>query len=109
MPAPLANRMSAIDAPVASLRHSIFSAMPTSDFSRHGMASLWIRISSSLGAPAGSIGISGASRFDLDEHVAIGPVAAIAQLVHLAAVAPDDRTGLLVGVAHGTVLEMDLV
>src|SRR6185312_5226777 len=54
MPAPLSNLMSAIDAPVSSLRQSIFSEMPLSDFSRHGIASDWMRISWRLGAPSGS-------------------------------------------------------
>src|SRR5689334_18041218 len=55
MPAPLANLISAIDAPVSSLRHNIFSEMPFSDFSRHGSLPVSIRISSSLGAPSGSL------------------------------------------------------
>src|SRR6185312_2078503 len=54
MPQPLANRIIAIEAPVSSLRHSIFSEMPFSDFSRHGTFSVSSRISSSLGAPCGS-------------------------------------------------------
>src|ERR1035441_7613801 len=54
MPAPLSNLMSAIDAPVSSLRHSIFSCTPLSDLSRHGTLSDWIRISWRSGAPAGS-------------------------------------------------------
>src|SRR5712691_10110575 len=58
MPAPLANLMSAIDAPVASSRHSIFSETPPSDLSRHGMSPLWTRISSRLGAPGGSFTIA---------------------------------------------------
>src|SRR5258708_37048532 len=55
MPAPLSNLMSAIDAPVSSLRHSIFSCTPFSDFSRQATLSDWIRISSRLGAPSGSL------------------------------------------------------
>jgi hypothetical protein len=38
IPAPLAKRISAIEAPVSSLRHSIFSEMPFKDFSRQGMS-----------------------------------------------------------------------
>src|SRR5262249_4166735 len=53
MPAPLSNRISAIEAPVSSLRHSIFSWMPASDFARHGICSDWIRISARLGASGG--------------------------------------------------------
>src|ERR1700751_1627174 len=53
MPAPLSNLIRAIDAPVSSLRHSIFSWMPLSDFSRHATLSDWIRISSRPGAPLG--------------------------------------------------------
>src|SRR5688572_20290298 len=63
MPEPLANRISAIDAPVSSLRHSIFSEMPFSDFSRHGILSVSIRISSSLGAPSGSFTMRASYRF----------------------------------------------
>src|SRR5436190_1323304 len=55
MPAPLSNLMSAIDAPVVSLRHSIFSCTPLSDFSRQATFADWIRISSRLGAPSGSL------------------------------------------------------
>src|SRR5579875_324262 len=51
MPAPFAKRIRAIDAPVASSRHSIFSATPLSDFSRQGIPSLWIRISAGSMAP----------------------------------------------------------
>jgi len=40
MPAPLANLMSAIEAPVSSSRHSIFSKTPASDFSCHFMSAL---------------------------------------------------------------------
>src|SRR6185437_10749472 len=54
MPAPLSNLISAIEAPVASSRHSIFSCMPLSDFSRHGTESVLIRISSSLGILSGN-------------------------------------------------------
>src|SRR4051794_36530697 len=54
MPAPLANRIIAIEAPVSSFRHSIFSEMPFSDFSRHGIFAVSSRISSSAGAPAGN-------------------------------------------------------
>ena len=49
MPAPLANRISAIDAPVSSLRHSIFSEMPFNDFSRHGILSVSTSISCEIG------------------------------------------------------------
>src|SRR5262245_32965302 len=55
MPAPLSNLIRAIEAPVASSRQSIFSCTPLSDFSRHGIDSDWTRISSSLGAPSGSM------------------------------------------------------
>src|SRR5215471_11155788 len=53
IPAPLSNLMRAIEAPVSSLRHSIFSWMPLSDFSRQANLSDWIKISSRLGAPSG--------------------------------------------------------
>jgi len=42
----------AIDAPVSSLRHSIFSCTPFNDFSRQGMASALMRISSVPNAKA---------------------------------------------------------
>src|ERR1700719_2300036 len=58
MPAPLSNLIMAIEAPVSSFRHSIFSDTPLSDFSRHGIASVWTRISSRLGAPAGILTMS---------------------------------------------------
>src|SRR5437763_14735882 len=55
MPAPLANLIIAIDAPVSSLRHSIFSEMPFSDFSRHGIFAVSTSISSRFGAPSGRL------------------------------------------------------
>src|SRR5215211_3030494 len=59
MPAPLTNLIRAIDAPVSSLRHSIFSWMPLSDFSRHGNEAVFMRISSSAGMFLGSFVIAG--------------------------------------------------
>ncbi|MNL44964.1 hypothetical protein D3C87_1675760 [compost metagenome] len=61
MLAPLANLISAIEAPVRSSRQSIFSATPASDFSRHSMVAVAIRISSREGAPGRSrpVGVVG--------------------------------------------------
>src|ERR1700687_1007645 len=47
----------AMEAPVASSRHNIFSEMPFSDFSRHGIFPVSTRSSSSFGAPSGSLTI----------------------------------------------------
>src|ERR1043166_7977275 len=63
MPAPLANLIIAIEAPVSSLRHSIFSEMPFSDFSRQGSFPVSTRISSSFGAPSGSLTMASSFRF----------------------------------------------
>src|SRR6516165_12762748 len=49
MLAPLSNLMSAMLAPVASSRHSIFSDTPCSDLGRHGMSLLCMSTSSRLG------------------------------------------------------------
>src|SRR3954447_9673864 len=47
----------AMEAPVASSRHNIFSEMPLSDFSRHGIFPVSTKSSSSFGAPSGSLTI----------------------------------------------------
>ena len=52
MPAPFAKRISAIEAPVCSLRHSIFSETPFSDFSRQGRSLACSSTSSRLGIAA---------------------------------------------------------
>src|SRR5258708_954373 len=109
MPDPFSNLISAIEAPVSSFRHSIFSCTPLSDFSRQGMESALMRISSSfgvsLGRSFGSVVMAcdpsvrrPADALELDEPRQIADVRTIGQPMHRPHLVHEhDRAERLVG------------